>query len=387
MNENELTIEEAVEKIKAGELTPIVIDTILEEHIKGSDTKYLTLISESFVNFARPLELSNYKSSLNLFAQASVEDNASIQILAPIFARPDMLEFTKYYFSSVSSLILQQSDRIIDILLYISSRAAQNSPQFYPWAVRSLFSSIATNLELVNFGDLSTPFAKFIDFQPEATTEPLQQIMIERFKFMLMNLEKKNIDQSSNYANFTFLNSLKFFQPFAFRYEQYKSAFLILAFKSLNEDQSLKLNPFRIKVIQMLIDAEFYLECVAPLAKILSKSLQEKKDEGTEFDWDQLIVADKEIARNSNYQETLFNKSFDMLNLCLENLKNRISYPEIVAPVVRTITNIVDTPNFKPKQSILNQFIKNVKKNSKRVENAREKLASETFNITEQLEI
>lgn len=386
MTENALTIEQAIERIKAGELTTEVLDTILDAHIQRSDSEYLYTIGNSLVKFAKPLQWKKYESSLQIFAQASTEDNKSIQILSSIFEREDMLEFTKSYFMSVSKLFINQPDRIINILLYISSRAAQNSPQFYRFAVKALYSSIVTHLELVNFGDLSSPFSTFIDFQPEATTEPLQEIMTETFRKLHTSLEKKNVDQTSNYANVTFLNLLIFFQPFAFRYDQYKSAFLILAIKSLHEDQSLKINPFRIKIIQMLINTDHYLECVAPLTKILSKSLQEKKSQEGDFDWDQLITAEKEIARNSRYQDILFEKSFDMLNFCLENLKDRICYPEIIAPVVRTIKTIIDSPIFKEKQSILNQFIKDIKKNSKKVELAREKLASEpNFDITQHL--
>lgn len=390
MNENILTIEQAVEKIEAGELTSEVIDIILDKHIEEpTDNKYLLLISNALVKFAKPVEWKSFESSLNLFAQATIENNQSIEILSPIFQRADMLEFTKSYFMSVSNFWLTKNpDRTVSILLYVSSRAAQNSPQFYTWAVRALFSIIATNLELVHFADLSSSFSQFIDFQPEATTEPLQQLMAERFKFMFQSLEDRNVDQTTNYANEKFLNLLKFFQPFAFKYDQYKSAFIILAFRSIYEEPSLKINPFRLKVIQILMDTGHYLECVAQLTKILSKSLQEKKSESVVFDWEKLIIADKEIARSSNYQDMLFDKSFDMLKTCLEQLKKRIAYPEIVAPVIRTIKTTIESPIFQSKQSVLKKFINEIERNVKLVEQKRQAIATaENFNITECLDI
>ncbi|OHT15549.1 hypothetical protein TRFO_02894 [Tritrichomonas foetus] len=383
-----ITLEQAIKQLEEGDLN--VIDVILAAHLEEKeDNKYLKLLATNLVNHIKPVEWNKYRSNLSLFAQASVEDYDTIKILGNLFERSDLLEFTKMFFEETCKIFTSYPERIINILLFISSRAVQNSNQFYSWAVPALFSAISTNLVIVNFVDLEPYFEKFIDFEPEATTAPLQSVLTTQFNHLLDNLEKRNINNSCNYANYSFLNLMKFLQPLAFRFENFKTAYLILATRSIREDQSLTINPFRVKILQILMDAEHYLECVAPLAKIFSKSLQEKKNNEGTFDWDQLIVADKSTARNEGYQELLFAKSFEMLKLCLQKLKNRITFPEIIAPVVRTIKNMIESPIYKQKEQVLRNYLKELDKNSKRVAAAREKTASNdpNFNILEHLEI
>lgn len=389
MTESELTAEEAIKNIEKNGITNLEFDTILDAHLNQSDNnQHLLFLANSLVKYALPDEWGKYKSSLKIFAQASIEDNEAIRILSPLFERANMQEFTKFYFESVLAFLLKYPDRIISVLLFISSRAVQNSSSFYTYAVRTLFAHISLNLNLVYFSDLSKYFAEFIDFEPDATTVPLQELMAEQFKDLLTKLETVNIDQSSNYADIIFLNLMKFFQPFAFRFPQFKHAFLILANRALNEDQSLKLNPFRIKIMQILIESGYHLECLGQLTKILSKSLQEKRSEGESVDWDQIIVADKEIARNANYQDLLFSKSYQMLKQCLDKLKNRIAYPEIVAPVVRALKTMTTSPIFKSRTKELKDLLNLIVQNSKRIEIAREKVAAKTdINILEQVDI
>ena len=388
MSDNELSIEEMIKKINEGDLS--MIDGILDVHLnQENDNKYLKIIANAFCKFIKPVEWSEYQSSIDLFAEAVTEDNESLKILSELFLRSDLLEFTKFFFSSISKIIINQPERIVNILLFIASRAAQNSPQFYAYAVPALFSSIAVHLDRVNFQDFLPAFTTFIDFEPNATTQPLQELMIEKFTFLYNKFEQRNVNQLSFYATDTFLNLMKFFQPFAFRYEKFKQAYLILAVKSINEDPSLTINPFRIKILEILINAEHYLQCVAPLTKILTKALQEKRHKGNDFDWDKLLIADKEIARLAAYQDLLFDKSMSLLKLCLSKLSNHIAYPEIVAPVVRACKLVVDDTIFQPKQKELRAFIKEIEKQSKLINEKREKLASSdpNFKIIEHKEI
>ena len=73
-----------------------------------------------------------------------------------------------------------------------------------------------------------------------------------------------------------------------------------------------------------------------------------------------------------------------LLRQCLFGLKNRIAFPEISAPVVRTFEIMLTNEAFKHREEEINEFIQDIKTNSQWIEKRREQLAEKTqgFNIT-----
>ena len=116
----------------------------------------------------------------------------------------------------------------------------------------------------------------------------------------------------------------------------------------------------------------------------MEKSFQEKNDGKKEFDWDLLMIADKEIARNKEYQEKLFETSFEMLVSCLTELSNDIAFPEIAAPVSRALLGMAQNAAFSEKAQRLSRLEAKIGQNAAWVTKQRRLAAeAEGFDITD----
>jgi hypothetical protein len=185
------------------------------------------------------------------------------------------------------------------------------------------------------------------------------------------------------FVTFAFINLLRFWANFAFRTLNHTDAFIQICWHSLHVDHSLKMNPFRLQIISVLMEHDVYLPCVAPLVKILEKSLHEQKDSSAEFEWDTLLIAERDVARNQQYQARLFDTALDRLGNCLASLSRRVSFPEIVAPVTRVLAAMIDNPVFVEKVSQLKRLQVMIQKNANWVIKERERIANvEGFDIT-----
>ena len=371
MTEETFDLQTELSNLESGDfesMTPLIQQIIYS----GSNEESLLIkIGDLIAKHSKPGQWIIQGQSIAMFVQAAFFNLKAIATLSPIFEQKSMMEFTQHIFTIVVKAMVDNPDTAVKILLFISSRAVQHTPSFYSYAVGVIVSTTSIQAESNLFIEMVPAFEKFIDFEPEATIEPLEQAMYDTIQW----LAKQNRENYEMFANYKYLNTMRFWSKIIFRYDNYKNALINVAVNAIHVDQSLKLNPFRLKVIEILIDNGEYLPCVALLSKILGKSFQEKSDGEEDFDWDRLLIATKELARTQKYQENLFNTTLKLLDRCIVSMANKVCFPEIVAPVNRILNNMLENQLYKPKENILVKFAKKIERKSKLISNQREKEA------------
>ncbi|KAH0791926.1 Noc2-domain-containing protein [Histomonas meleagridis] len=369
---------EELSKLEKGDFD--AIPNLLQVFIENNNEDLLIEIGINITKNAKPGMWLSQGQGIVMFVQAAFFSKKAIATLAPIFEQISLLEYTQHIFTTVTKAMISNPDQAVQILLFISSRAVQHTPTFYTYAIGTIVATTSVDAENPLFPATSQAFKYFVDFEPEATIGPLEKSMTDVIHF----LASQNRENFTVFATPRYVNTMKFWSPFMFQYTNYANAFVDVALHVIHVDSSLKLNPFRLQILRILIENRQYLPCVAPLAKILGKSLQEKNTSEIDFDWDNLLVANKEIARTVKYQENLFHTSLELLDICLTELGNKVAFPEIVAPVNRVIKNMRENPVYQSKEREINKFAKKIERNSRWITEQREKEANQTeFNIRE----
>lgn len=376
-----INIEEELSKLKSGDLYSIVpLLYVYEEQTQ--EKSILISIAESIAANAKPIEWEKNKQEIALFAQVSFEIDDAIRVLGSTFARVDMLEFTNFYFSTMAKNVLGNPERTTKILLFITSHAVQNTPNYYERAIPAYYAAISIHAESPEYPKIAQSFEEFINFDPEATQVTLQNVMKDSFIAI-----KNTAKGQDNYATLSLVNQIRFWSRFAFKNENFGTALVQICEYFLTKDQTLVINPFRMHVIEILIEYKKYMTCVAPLTKIFEKSKQLKQNSKQDFDWDTLMISTKEIARNPQYQQMLYEKSQNMLLTCLIGLCHYVTFPEIVAPVTRAIRGMIDNPIYENNQGNLKKFLTKIQQNSDWMQKERKTLCNAQFNIGDVLTI
>lgn len=373
-------IEELKHTLATGDLS--VVDDIVSACAEEADLEsVLEEIGHQIVKSIEPGKWREIPGELALFILAAIRYKSVVQILGPVFARRELGDFAGEVIDTVIANFTINPEYLVDVLLFITSRVAQYNPERYGFVVRSLWSNFVARTEEFDISTMAPYFLKIIDFEPEVTETALSDSMKDSFLHLarLIRDENKELMESLQ-----FVRTLKFWSFIVNRDAAWSEAFLQVCLHALNADRSLRVNPFRLKIIDSMITAGHYLQCVAPLAKILEKSLQEKGDSGQEFDWDTLLVANKEIARNKQYQTQLFETTFDMLVHCLTELANDIIFPEIAVPVMRVLSTIAEESLFQDYAGQIRSVITKLKKNMDWITAKRRAMASvDGFDITD----
>lgn len=371
MSEDRIDLRSELSRLESGdfEAVPQLIQHFIDSG--SSDDPLLVEIGGLIAKNSKPGQWMIQGQSIAMFVQAAFFSTAAIATLAPIFEQKSMMEFTQHIFTTVVKAMVDNPETAVKILLFIASRAVQHTPEFYSYAVGVIVATTSMEAERSQFVEMAPAFAEFVDFEPDATIEPLEKAMCNTIQW----LAKQNRENYEAFATYRYLNTMRFWSGIMFRFPNYKNALVNVAVNVINVDQSLKLNPFRLKVLEILIDNGEYLPCVAPLAKVLGKSFQEKNEGNEDFDWETMLVANKDSARTKKYQESLFSATLKLLDRCIVSLANKVCFPEIVAPVNRVLKNMLENQLYKPKENILVKFAKKIETNSKWVSKEREKEA------------
>lgn len=374
-----LPLDQLVARLKDGDFSSI--SQILEIYEEGgANDSILNDIASEIVSRIQPGKWQEHESDLGLFICAALPFKNVMKTLGPVFSRRDLKDFSEKVVCTISANFLSNPDVLADDLLFVASRVVQHQNDYYSHVVRLLYSSLIANVETRDFVFAARQFERVIDFEPEATEEGLLTSMRDAF-LRLASQIREGID---HIANLEFVNCLRFWSRFAIRNPSWSDAFQQICLQAVNSDRSLRINPFRLKVIEVMKEAGYLLPCIAPLAKILEKSMQEKCDSEKEFDWDVLMVADKQIARSKEYQTRLFSSAFEMLEGCLCSLSNDIAFPEIAAPVSRALTAMAQNEAFAEKAQVLERLNKRINQNSLWIAKQRRIAAeAEGFNIAD----
>ena len=374
-----LPLEQLVANLKGGDfstITPIL--EIYQEGGAGEDI--LAVIATEIAEKMQPGKWQENESEFGLFICAALPFKNVMKILGPVFARRELKDFSEKVVCTISANFLSNPDVLTDDLLFVASRIVQHQNDYYSHVVRLLYSSLITNVETRDFVLAARNFEKIVDFEPEATENGLLASMKDAFDLLAKDI-REGID---HIATLRFVNLLRFWSRFATRNPLWSDAFQQICLQAVNSDRSLRINPFRLKVVEVMKEAGYILPCIAPLAKILEKSLQEKDDSKAEFDWDMLMVADKQIARSKEYQTRLFATSLEMLESCLCSLSNDIAFPEIAAPVSRALAAMEQNEAFAEKAQELARLNTRINQNILWVAKQRRVAAEvEGFNIAD----
>jgi len=327
-----------------------------------------------------PTNWIDFGDDFMIFFLASFEFNQVFNSFSSIFERIDMVDFSSFVFDVITKNIGSNVKRTKDLVLFIVSRAGLNNSEFFGWGIKSLYSKIVMHMNSPNFASISSIFYSLTDFNESLTAVAVQELMKES----LLQLAKRIRDGESERVNILFLNSIKFWAHYAFQYQNFEIAFITLCIHSIRCDLSLKLNPYRLHILEVLIMNGQYIHCISPLIRILTKSFSSKTSEEIGFDFDTIIVADKSIARTKKYQTCLFEKSIHLIKACLNGLKNRIAFPEIVAPLLKALTVMLADSLFEDKKKDLNNLKLLIQNNTKWVQIEREKEVTKgSFRIAE----
>ena len=374
-----LPLEQLVANLKGGDFSAIApILEIYQEGGAGEDI--LGVIAQEIAEKMQPGKWQENESELGLFICAALPFKSVMKILGPVFARRELKDFSEKVVCTIAANFLSNPDVLTDDLLFVASRIVQHQNDYYSHVVRLLYSSLIANVETRDFVLAARNFEKIVDFEPEATENGLLASMKDAFDHLAKQI-REGID---HIATLRFVNLLRFWSRFATRNPLWSDAFQQICLQAVNSDRSLRINPFRLKVVEVMKEAGYILPCIAPLAKILEKSLQERDDSKTEFDWDMLMVADKQIARSKEYQTRLFATSLDMLESCLCSLSNDIAFPEIAAPVSRALAAMEQNEAFAEKAQELSRLNTRINQNILWVAKQRRVAAEvEGFNIAD----
>ena len=336
------------------------------------------------------INVSNWKDfsdEIMALFLAGFENNEIFKAFDSIFEKTEMLDFSRNVIDAISSAELFSNfpARSIDIALYVTSRVAQKSPLEYEYAIGVFFSTLLAFVDKKEFSSMEEEFVRFCNYETALSSFKVFQILREQMISMSTQLR----DGLERIGRLEFYNKCHLWSNFVFENEGFAMSFVQFIVHSMRVDKSLKLNPLRLKLSKLLIDHGEFLAPISSLAKLLSKSLSNKREGDADFDFDDLIVSTKEIGRTEKYQEELFDRGMHLLRQCLFGLKNRIAFPEISAPVVKTFELMLANDAFKHREDEISEFIQDIKTNSQWIEKRREQMAEKTqgFNITEVLTI
>lgn len=377
----ETDLNQAFEDLKAGEFSAItvVVGASIEEKPELLE-KAAEIISSSI----DPTNWSKYEKEFEALVLAGFDNNKIFKQFDKIFARKDMAAFSQYIADLVARYLSVHSTRVIDLELYISSHAAQNSPAFYDYVIQALYAQLQIDMHTDKFSEIEAAFVRFVDFEPQVTLFKVNELMKQSFIEMTNVLRDESGEKMGNSA---FFNRIHLWSNFAFRSESFTQAYVTIIVHALRA-KSLKLNPLRIKLIQILVNHNEFLAPLTSCAKVLLKSRSHKTGEAVEFEFDNLYLSTKEIGRTQKYQDEVYNRSFDLLKKCLFGLRNRIAFPEIAAPIVRSLEMMIADDTYKQNVKQLTKFKDAIKENATWIECAREKaVQKDGFNIIENTEI
>ena len=380
------------------------------QEINTNDDLDLEELAKQYLSNLKGIQWKEQETELQLFFTLSYTRPEIFSILGPLYKKPEMLEFSNFVFEFVTSQVLEEPDIVSKDLLFIASRAVQASPKFYETAVRSLYSGILCHVNEPDFLLSQKTFSEFIDFEPDATYPSFQSVMKEGFGY----LGKLLREGPSTYVSQNFLNLLSFWAPFAHRFPNYQIAYCQICMQAIRHDSSLRFNPFRLKILSILLSLDEFLLSISPLAHILEKSFtekciplvqnqQEQNDEeheneelienSEENNISQILVGTKEIARTEEYQLFLFNSSLNMLKTCLDGLQNRIAFPEISAPIIMCLQKLLTNQLYEKKFKDIQSFLTLLQKKSSKVQSRRKELVKKVtedgneFDITSYMEL
>jgi hypothetical protein len=304
--------------------------------------------------------------------------------LAPLFLRPDMHEFSHLAINLTSANFLSNPERLSRVLLFIASRVAQHDRTAYSYLIRTLASSLTVHAHSPSLLRGIAPFATVVDFEPAASAAALADAM----RSALLHLARLLRGGPAQYCSFEFVHLLRLWAPLAFRAPRTADALTQIARRALTADRSLRLNPFRLRVVSVLHEHGADLPCVAPLARIVEKALHERADGDAPFDWEAVLVAERDVARSAAYQERLFDAASEGLALCMRALARRVAFPEIAAPVVRCLRAVADNPVAGERAAVAQRLLARIERTAAWVERQREAAAAaDGFDVTETVEI
>jgi hypothetical protein len=371
------TLPSLLSQITSGDLTAVA-DVVAIFADSGDDLSILTSLATAVLEAISPSAWLDSPLGLDLFITACLPHQEVFATLAPLFSRADMHEFSQLAINLISANFLSNPVHLSSVLLFVASRAAQYNSAIYDYVIPTLYSSISVHASSPDFVRGIGPFARVVDFEPSATRAPLIATMRTAFCRLAAVL------RSGQHCNFAFVHLLRFWAEFAFRDPRTADAFAQIARHSLTVDSSLRLNPFRLRVISILHEHGADLPCVAPLARIAEKAIYERGDSSEPFEWGELIVADPKVARNREYQERLFDAALEGLRGCLGQLARNIAFPEIAAVVVRSLGSVAENTAIGERAQTVKRFLVKIDKAVAWAEREREAIAlKEGFNITE----
>lgn len=356
----------AIEALKGGDMEDLdgIVDDLLEK-----DADSFVEVSKIIASVITAANWEKYRQNLKLYITAIFENNKAIQEFAKILTKSEMFDFAKFFFDTIANFIDSKPEQTYKIALFISSHVAQTNSSFYKYAIEALYSNVIAKSESPEFESVIEAFNNFTNFEEDGTSEIMQELMNNVFRSIAARLR----ESSDKFATLSFVNLLRFWASYAFKYENYTDAFVTILVHSLRCDSSLKLNPFRLHVIDILIKYGEYIAPISPLMKVLLKSISKKQNSEAEFDFDTLMISTKEIGRTEKYQESILAKAIKQLRQCLYGIRNSIAFPEIAAPVVRALTNMIEDENFAAKKEELESLLEEVKENTTFVEKYRMK--------------
>jgi hypothetical protein len=370
------SLAELLSALESGNFSSIVPIVSLFADSDG-DSSILTSLASSLISILRPGATLPLSSGVDLFITASLAYRAVFTILGPLFFRPEHRDFSNLATNLIAANFLSDPDHLSQILLFVASRAAQSDPQFYAYALAAVYSAVSSKSSSPAFPLAAPAFARLVDFEPDATSAPLSSVMRSAF------LHLARMIRDGSFISFAFVHTLRFWSTLACRAQPTADAFVQIARRSLTHDKSLKANPFRLRVIRVLMDCGVWLPCLAPLARICAKAMHDRANSQAEFDWDIILVADKDVARSKEYQQRLFAVGFGDLSECVARLARRVAFPEMVAPVVRALAQIPENEAFEEQAADVKKLLARIQKNAKWVEEQREALAvDEAFDVT-----
>jgi hypothetical protein len=356
--------------------------------INAKDSDDILLQAAKIV--AEKIDYKNWKDNseelMTLFL-AGFENAQIFKTFEKTFEQPEMLDFSRSVVEAISSAeyFSQFPARVVDLVLYVSSRVAQKNPQEYEFILSILYSTLLAYVDKKEFPSMEVEFVRFCSFEPALTNFKLFTLM----KDQMISMANQLRDGIEVIGKTEFYNKCHLWSNFAFQNESFAQAYTQFLVHVMSIDKSLKLNPLRLKLSGLLVDNNEFLAPIAPLSKILSKSLSSKREGTAEFDFDELIMSTKEIGRTEEYQNELFNRTYAMLRKCLFGLKNRIAFPEIAAPVVRTLEMMKSDEAYNSVLEKIDTLMNDIKTNSTWIEKQREQMAQKTygFKVTEVLVI
>lgn len=377
----EQELNEAFEDCKKGDFS--VIPLIVGASIDGKP-ELLEKLAEIIASTVNPNNFSEYEKEIEGFILAGFDNNKIFKPFAEIFKRKDLSSFSQLFAEIIAGYILKHSQRVIDLELFICSHAAQNDPTFYDYVIHLLYAQLIRNIEQDNFHEIEEAFVRFIDFDPQITMFKVLSLMKASF-IELTNVFSEDADEKI--GNRSFFNRIHLWSNFAFRAEGFTEAYITIIVHALRT-KSLKLNPLRLKLIKILVDHDEFLAPLSSIARVLSKSRSTKTAEDADFDFENLYISSKEIGRTEKYQNEIYNRSISLLKKCMFGLRKRVAFPEIAAPIVRSIEMMLTEEQYKPHAQQLNQLKDAIKENATWIEKTRMKVVQTTeFNIIENIEL